>query len=305
MTKYLLSRGFILALLTLCVVGPSNFIHALSSGPPAGYSGAPGENNCTICHADYPLNSGTAQFTVVAPQIVASGATYPVNVGFTGSASVKHGFQITPRDGSGSGSGNWTVVLTNQTKNAFGSTVHHEHTTLGNTLSSWTMNWTAPPALPNGPVTFYAAGNQTNSSLTPSGDYVYATSAKMFQMSLATGSSNWPIGTSQTLTLTAPVSHAGEIYFIVPSANPTPVSFGDPFVLEVTPDWDFLFFALATPQIFQNINATLDAAGQATATINIPFEPIIIGIPLHFAGITADTLLNPTEVSNRTSIVFQ
>jgi uncharacterized membrane protein len=76
-------------------------------------------------------------------------------------------------------------------------------------------------------------------------------------------------------------------------------------VLEVTPDWAFIAFALATPSVFQNIHGTLDAAGQATGSIVIPFHPSLLGISLHWAGITATVSLTPTEVSNRITTTFQ
>jgi hypothetical protein len=302
--RLLLSRASIALVLVLCAVGPMNVINALSSGPPPGFTNAPGEANCTACHSSFALNSGTAGFAVTTPVNVAPASTNAIGLAFSGSSTPKHGFQITARDGAGNPSGSWQVVQIGLTKNATGSVFHHEHTAAGNVFTSWTANWIAPATLPNGPVTFYACGNEGNGSFTPDGDYIYARTAKMFQASLSTPSTGWPIGTSQSLALSA-ANHGGEIYFIVPAFDPTPVSFGGPFELQVTPDWNFLFFALATPQVFQNINSNLNATGQATATIAIPFEPVLIGLPLHFAGITADALLNPTEVSNRVTVTFQ
>ena len=46
-------------------------------------------------------------------------------------------------------------------------------------------------------------------------------------------------------------------------------------------------------------------AGQATATINVPFYPPLVGLPFHFAAATASPALAPTEVSNRVTVTFQ
>jgi hypothetical protein len=304
-TRFLSSRAFIALCLVLMAVGPMNVVgRAFSSGPPAGYTGAPGEANCTLCHSSFLVNTGSAGFGVTVPQTFVPSTAHSVNVAFSGSSNPRHGFEITARDGAGVASGGWQVVQIGLTKNAFGSTVHHEHTSLGNAQSAWVMNWLAPASLPNGPVTFYAAGNQSNMDFTPGGDYIYTAAAKMYQATLSTPSTTWPMAVPNPITLVAP-NHGNELYFIVPSVNPTPVSFGGPFLLEVTPDFAFLAFVYSTPQFFQNLNANLDAGGQATGTVTIPFYPPLSGFTLHFAGITADPQLNPTEVSNRVTITIQ
>jgi hypothetical protein len=170
--RFLSSRIIIALVLVLAAVGPLNFVHALSSGPPPSYSGAPGEGNCTICHNSYLVDTGTAGFSISVPETFVPGSTNAVNITFSGSTSVKHGFQVTARNGNDVWAGTWQVAMPNMTKNATGG-AHHEHTALGNTLSAWTMNWIAPATLPNGPITFYTAGNQTDSSFSPSGDYIY------------------------------------------------------------------------------------------------------------------------------------
>ena len=197
---------------------------------------------------------------------------------------MKHGFQITARDGAGASSGTWSVVLTGMTQSV--GTVYHEHTSSGTALSSWMMNWNAPATLPQGPVIFYACGNDTNNNNAPTGDHIYASTTKLYQATLSTPATTWPIGTSQTLTLAAP-GHAGELYFIVPSNDPTPFPISGPFVLEVDAERHLLQRASQLPQVFQNFAGTLDAAGSATATVNIPFFPPLAGLPFYFAAATA------------------
>jgi hypothetical protein len=299
------SRAIVAATLVLAAVGPLNLVsRASSGGPPAGFTNAPGESNCTACHNSFALNSGTGTFGISVPQNVSLGAANPVTIGFTGSANPKHGFQVTARDATGNPSGVWAVVQTGLTKNASGSVFHHEHTATGSNSSSWTMAWNAPSVLPNGPVDFFTCGNQANNSFTPQGDLIYSRKAKSFQATLSTPAAGWPIGSVQTLTLSAP-GHPGELGVIVPSEDPSPYLVSGPFELQVNPLTGMFDFALQAPQIFQNLWSNLDAAAQKTATVTIPFHPPLIGLPFYFAGITADALLNPTEVSNRVTITFQ
>src|SRR5262245_33299204 len=298
-------RAIVAVTLVLAAIGPLNLVsRASSGGPPAGFTNAPGESNCTACHNSFALNSGTGTFGITVPQNVTLGAANQVTIGFTGSVNPKHGFQVTARDAAGNPSGAWAVVQTGLTKNASGSVFHHEQTSTGSNQSSWTMAWNAPATLPNGPVDYFTCGNQANGSFTPQGDFIYSRKTKSFQAVLSTPATTWPIGTVQTLTLLA-AGHGGEVGVIVPSEDPTPFVVSGPFELQVNPLTGMFDLALQTPQIFQNLWSNLDVAGQKTATITIPFHPPLIGLPFYFAGITADALLNPTEVSNRVTITFQ
>jgi hypothetical protein len=296
-------RAAIAVCLLVALLGPANLVSlATTGGPPAGFTNAPGEGNCTACHGGFPLNSGTATFGITAPLAYVPSSAQTVTVSFTGSTSVKHGFQITARDGAGNPSGTWSVVLAGMTQNA--SPSYHEHTASGTALSSWTMNWNAPATLPQGPVTFYACGNDTNNNGAPTGDHIYASTRKLYQATLSTPTTTWPTGTSQTLTLAAQ-GHAGELYFIVPSDDPTPFPIAGPFVLEDTPNDIFFTLVPQLPQVFQNFFGSLDATGSATATVNIPFYPPLAGLPFYFAAVTATPALTPTEVSNRVTVTFQ
>ncbi|MGH9881163.1 MAG: hypothetical protein ACRD6N_06975, partial [Pyrinomonadaceae bacterium] len=55
-------------------------VHAFSAGPPAGYTGAPGEEPeaCAECHV--PPDAGTGLITITAPQTYVPGQTYPITV---------------------------------------------------------------------------------------------------------------------------------------------------------------------------------------------------------------------------------
>src|SRR4026207_2065924 len=77
---------------------PSQPVQAFSSGPPAGYTGAPGEEPeaCAECHV--PANAGTGNISITAPQNYIPGQTYPVTVTHNNAADdtrLRWGFETT------------------------------------------------------------------------------------------------------------------------------------------------------------------------------------------------------------------
>ncbi|HEY6122554.1 MAG TPA: PQQ-dependent sugar dehydrogenase [Pyrinomonadaceae bacterium] len=170
----------------LLTSGSSNRpVQAFSSGPPAGYTGAPREEPaaCAECHV--PPDAGTGHISITAPQTYTPGQTYPVTVTHTNldPTRLRWGFEMTVLDSSDEKAGNLqstdvlTQVLNNQGPG--GTRQYIEHTAAGTFVgqqggASWTFNWTAP-ATDVGPVTFYAAGNQANNDGNTSGDYIYRT----------------------------------------------------------------------------------------------------------------------------------
>jgi hypothetical protein len=293
------------AVLVVALVGPMNLVsRAYSSGPPSGFTDAPGELNCTACHDSFALNSGTAGFALAAPVGLVPSSVHPVVVTFLNSATPHHGFQVTARDGAGNPSGTWKIVQSGMTQDAAGSPFHHEHTSAGSNLSSWAMEWQAPPALPNGPVTLYAAGLEGNGAQAMYGDYVYTTTSKLYQATIATAGPTWSLNVPHVISLSAP-GHGAELYWVVPSEDPTPFPVGGSLVLEVNPTTGLLDLALQLPAIFQGIHGTLDVLGQATAVVTIPYHPALVGFTLHFAAGIAMPPLVPTEVSNRITVTLQ
>ncbi|HVE60019.1 MAG TPA: choice-of-anchor V domain-containing protein [Pyrinomonadaceae bacterium] len=153
---------------------------AFSTGPPAGFSGAPGEGNCTSCHTP---NANTGQFSIVAPASYMPGQTYQVTVRHqTADTSRKRwGFQLTALAGStpavnfGNLNGNTQII------DGAAGRKYIEHTltgSFGNQTGGafWTFNWTAP-ATNVGAVTLYAAGNEANNDGTSEGDQIYTATA--------------------------------------------------------------------------------------------------------------------------------
>ena len=161
-------------------------VHAFSSGPPAGYTGAPGEEPeaCAECHV--PADAGTGNISINAPQNYVPGQTYAITVTHNNPADatrLRWGFELTALDTGDEKAGNlqstdvFTQVLDNQGPGS--SRQYIEHTSIGTFVgqqhtASWTFNWTAPPT-DVGTIYFYAAGNQANNDNNTSGDYVYKT----------------------------------------------------------------------------------------------------------------------------------
>jgi hypothetical protein len=293
--------------LGLAILGPLTLVsHANAGGPPGGATGAPGEGSCIACHNTYALNSGTATFGITGPANVTSGGSYPVTVAFGSTTGSKHGFQIVAKTAAGTSVGTWTVTMPGKTQSTGG--VYHEQTLAGTALTSWTMTWNAPAVLPGGPVTFYAAGNEADGLGTQLNDYIYTASKKSYRLIMVSDPGMWQVALPHTFTVSGGPWNASDLYFIIPSFDPTPFPLGfigSPLELEVTPD--ILFdYVQQYPQIFQNFIGVLDAAGQATATIVVPPLPGLSGLTFNFAALTLSSAdLSVTDVSNRETIVLQ
>src|SRR5262245_15403897 len=83
-------------------------VHAFSSGPPPGYTGAPGEEPeaCAECHV--PPDAGTGHITINAPQTYVPGQTYPITVSHSNvdPTRLRWGFELTVLDTSDEKAGN-------------------------------------------------------------------------------------------------------------------------------------------------------------------------------------------------------
>ena len=161
-------------------------VHAFSSGPPAGYTGAPNEEPtaCAECHV--PPDAGSGKISITAPQTYVPGQTYPITVTHTNpdQTRLRWGFELTVLDTASdekAGELHNLDGLTQVLNNAGPGSARQyiEHTAAGTFVgqhngASWTFNWTAP-AIDVGPVVFYAAGNHANNDGNTSGDYIYKT----------------------------------------------------------------------------------------------------------------------------------
>ncbi len=151
--------------------------HKNSSGAGSGRTGAPGETNCTACHAGTALDGANENTLIVANGFTpissyTPGVTY--NVALTmNSQPAKKGFQAIALTSGGAMAGTF-ISGTNTAVTASGTKRYANHTDLSNTNSTtaWLWQWTAP-ATNVGSVTFYVATNKTNNNGTTSGDAIY------------------------------------------------------------------------------------------------------------------------------------
>src|SRR6185436_16808076 len=193
-TRFLKARLIILPSLLVAVVGfllshnsGTQPVQAFSAGPPAGYTGAPGEEPeaCAECHV--PPDAGTGHISITAPQTYVPGQTYQITVTHTNSdpTRLRWGFELTALDTSDEKAGELQNINPQLTQiiqgGPGGNRQYIEHTAGGTFINqtggaSWTFNWTAPPT-DVGVVTFYAAGNQANNDGNTSGDFIYFTFA--------------------------------------------------------------------------------------------------------------------------------
>jgi uncharacterized repeat protein (TIGR01451 family) len=207
-------------------------VRAYSSGPPAGFTHAPGEFDCAECHLPQP-DAGTGHISINVPQTYVPGQTYPITVTHSNAdpTRLRWGFQLTALDDSDSKAGNLqntsalTKVLDNQGPG--GSRQYIEHCSgagsgcLDGTFinqqggASWTFNWTAP-ATNVGPVTFYVAGNQANNDGNTSGDYIYFTFA---QTQAAAAMSDFQLTATPPTQTIAPGNNADYNLTLTPSSG--------------------------------------------------------------------------------------
>jgi glucose/arabinose dehydrogenase len=156
---------------------------AYSAGPPAGFTHAPGELDCSDCHTVPAQSGGTLALGV--PDKYTPGQTYDITVAHaSGDATrVRWGFQMTALDAADQKAGAFapsdglTRVLNGE--GPFPSREYVEHTSAGTfpgqqSGANWSFRWTAPPE-DVGPVTFYLAGNQADGDGSSAGDNIYFT----------------------------------------------------------------------------------------------------------------------------------
>ncbi len=173
-------------------------VGAFSAGPPAARTGAPGETTCAACHNQFAVNSGTGSLTITGvPATYTGGQDYTITVTITQTGIAKFGFETTAIDFAGKAAGVITLTDAARTQLKTGivppttgnTRTYIQHNAAGNVASAtdkneWSFKWTAPPE-GTGKVTFYVAGNATNSSSTNQGDYIYTINAAALPPTLA------------------------------------------------------------------------------------------------------------------------
>lgn len=155
------------------------------SGALGGYTGAPGESNCTSCHTGAGVNSGKYIKNIELFGDFHGGgyvpdSVYNVTVRYKQAGKTKIGFSVTALDANNNTIGSMTDISsrTNRTTaNVGGKTREYiTHTTTGTSVSGdsilWTFEWKAPSSN-IGNADFYIALNVTNANGQNSGDSIY------------------------------------------------------------------------------------------------------------------------------------
>jgi hypothetical protein len=178
-------RSTLLIALTLLLVVSINTIVFTSSGqPPAGNTGAPGENTCARsgCHTG---NSATATsliaFDTAPTGGFASGYTPGTSYNLflnvnalpsPSSSTPRNGFEIVALTAGNSQAGTFTLTNTTlTTKSTLTGREYVGHKN-ANSTAAWTFRWDAPIA-GTGAVTFYVVANMSNNNNSDSGDRIY------------------------------------------------------------------------------------------------------------------------------------
>jgi hypothetical protein len=162
---------------------------AASEGPTPSHTNAPGEDNCTSCHSTFPVNSGLGSLSITGlPINYRVGQSYPLSIMLADTNGVTYGFQTTSLDRLGKMAGTYTVagtlIQTKQGSVGGNSRTYVEHTVDGIVpvvfgSRVWNYTWNAPTTR-KGKVTFYVAGNSTNSDGSPGGDRIYTINAPTY-----------------------------------------------------------------------------------------------------------------------------
>lgn len=165
---------------------------ASASGPSPSHTNAPGEANCTACHTQYPVNSGSGNVTISGLSAnYLPNQVIPLTVKVSQVDAVLYGFQLTAIDGEGKTVGTFTIPTETpqQLQTVAGIVGGNQRTYVEHTLSGttptqfgsklWGFTWKAPPQRV-GKISFYVAGNGADSDGSPSGDYIYTASRATF-----------------------------------------------------------------------------------------------------------------------------
>jgi len=165
------------------VIGNYNHFDALySSGAEDGKTGAPGPNgtvgepNCTQCHNGFAIPNSPVtniNFSGTNNKYI-PGSTYNITVELPTAPSPKNGFEIVAlRNSDHTNIGSFTITDATNTQLKMGnSRTYVTHTSSGNSVTTWSFDWTAPTN-PEGDITFYVAANQSDNSGSTSGDEVH------------------------------------------------------------------------------------------------------------------------------------
>ncbi|MEO6392381.1 MAG: choice-of-anchor V domain-containing protein [Pyrinomonadaceae bacterium] len=168
-------------------------VGASAMGPTTTFTGAPGEGNCTACHNDFAVNSGTGNLQITGlPANYRLGQTVRVTITVNELNAVVYGFESTAVDLLGRAGGTFSLLPISpaQTQIQPGIVGPYTRSYVLHTVEgiipvqfgtkSWQYDWHGPTT-PRGNISFYAASNAANSDGGTSGDHIYTATARTNQ----------------------------------------------------------------------------------------------------------------------------
>lgn len=182
--KKLILSSFVLTL--LLITTQLAFTYS-GSAPPAGMTNAPGESNCTSCHASFPLTTSGTLWTgmtltsTVALTSLQPNTTYPLTLTFSDPSNDKYGFEMVALASTATASsfsvGNMAATGVETEVNVQSGRQYMSHSAMGTSAptntKSWTFNYTTPAAFTGG-INFFVVVNSTDNDGSNSGDRIYA-----------------------------------------------------------------------------------------------------------------------------------
>ncbi len=148
-----------------------------SANPPVARTGAPGEGNCTACHAGSTQSAvGVVDYTFSEPSnIYYPDSTYSITLSVP--SGVKNGFEMTILDGSDNAAGTFTAGTGSSTASSGGRNYIRHSVSTG--ITSWSFDWTAPDS-DLGNLTVYYSFIKANNNGQNSGDEIYLGQESIF-----------------------------------------------------------------------------------------------------------------------------
>ncbi len=164
-------------------------VYTYETGASSGYTGAPGNSDCSSCHSCTPITSGSVWGGITLTRVggslasITANASNPMSLSFSSSSSTKFGFQLCVLPSSASSTtasvgtlsaGTSSLVQTSSTSSP--ARTYLNHTSSGTTASAgtatWNFNWITPASYSGG-ATFYVVINETDGNSSSSGDQIY------------------------------------------------------------------------------------------------------------------------------------
>lgn len=189
MKSFFTASGLKRSVVIFAILLMAENVFTSASGPATGYTDAPGESDCTGCHAGSPITSGSDWSNIVLAKTggslssIAPNSSNAMTLSFSSSSSTKFGFEmvVVPTSATGSSNsvgtfsvGTSSIVQTSTTSSP--TRVYLMHTSTGTAASSgtktWSFNWVTPVGFSGG-ATFYVALNEADGDNSNSGDNIY------------------------------------------------------------------------------------------------------------------------------------